>query len=572
LANRPKAPIDEIRQLREAENVLSSYSHAIDLLAEALQNATDAIDSRSEAESQAPRKIRIAFDADRRRFTVVDTGTGISKDNLKVVLTPNVTLKSGKLAPPRSGRSRGEKGVGLSFLVLASNYLHIQTCDGKERHDLVVKDANRWVQTEGETERPVGKMTDDEADEMLGSSRYTSVTMGDVDPDAFDEDLFSIREEELDWKLRTRTAVGNTAHLFSSLDRPQPIDIDITVQFRGGSSEEEWKQLPYRYATPEDLVPDLPVVDAENLESLSYTEIAEQTRGKGVRYVAQFETASGHDVDLYAFIVHGRDMNRMLEATTEEDQFVPDEWQSIEVATRNMPTGVKLRGGVIQPRSLERRVFVLLQYDELKLDLGRKTLAGQTSRMLRGVLADAWEEDLRAIIPRVGPAERKTSNVGKASLRSAIKRGLERRDLPIGLPYIKAPAEAVGVLALFHELLGAGRYQVPLLRTLQSGVFGETDSLIFLGEPNGVPPRHVLFAADARALIELLENEEQRTETVDMAVVWELDGQYLESQGIEHREARDTHTGTTHLIELAGIGGKDTLELMVLSDVLDEQA
>lgn len=551
---------------------MSSYSHAIDLLAEALQNATDAVDSRSEAETQAPRKIRVAFDADRRRFTVVDTGTGISRDNLKVVLTPNVTLKSGKLAPPRSGRSRGEKGVGLSFLVLASNYLHIQTCDGKERHDLVVEDANRWVQTEGETERPVGKMTTDEADEMLGSSRYTAVTVGDVDPDAFDDDLFSIEEEELDWKLRTRTAVGNTAHLFAELDRPQPVDIDIAVRFHGGSSEGEWKQLPYRYATPEDLVPGLPIVDADSLESLSYTEIAEKTRGKGVRYVAQFETASGHDVDLYAFIVHGRDMNRMLETASEESRFVPDEWQSIEVATRNMPTGVTLRGGIIQPRSLERRVFALLQYDELKLDLGRKTLAGQTSRMLRGVLADAWEEDLRAIIPRVGPAERKTSNVGKASLRSAIKRGLERRDLPVGLPYIKAPAEAVGVLALFHELLGAGTYEVPLLRTLQSGVFGETDSLIFLGEPNGVPPRHVLFAADAKALIELLENEEQRTETVDMAVVWDLDEQYLEGQGIDHQEARNTHTGTTHLIELAGIGGKDTLELMVLSDVLDKQA
>lgn len=264
-------------------------------------------------------------------------------------------------------------------------------------------------------------------------------------------------------------------------------------------------------------------------------------------------------------------MARLLEASADsgEIQYVPDEWQSIEVATRNMPTGVTLRGGVIQPRSYERRVFVLLQYDELKLDLGRKTLAGQTGVMLRKALKDAWNEDLRAIVPRVGPGEQKTSSVGKAALRSAIQKGLKRPDLSADIPYFKMPEEPVGVLALFHELLGSGEYGLPLLRTLRSGVFGETDSLIYVGEPNGNAPRHVLFAHDSEELIENLEDDEQRTETVTLAVLWHLNSEYLNSQGIEWEEAADAATGATHVIRLAGIGGRDELELVVLGLMLD---
>lgn len=46
----PSERAEAERRLREAENVLASYHHATDLLAEALQNATDAVDARSEAE------------------------------------------------------------------------------------------------------------------------------------------------------------------------------------------------------------------------------------------------------------------------------------------------------------------------------------------------------------------------------------------------------------------------------------------------------------------------------------------------------------------------------------------
>ncbi len=563
------ASIDGVRQLREAENVLSSYSRATDLLAEALQNAADAIDTRSEQDSDGPREIAIDFDTTGRRFTVVDSGTGISAKNLEIVLTPNVTLKSGRLAASRAGRSRGEKGVGLSFLALASDFLHIRTCDGENRHDLVVRNASTWVKSEGATEKPVGELIEQAPDELLKSKRYTSVTVGGVDPDAFDRDLFSLTKEELIWTLRTTTAVGNTAPLFAGLGREQPETIEVKLRHQGGRAKKsKWEKLPYRYATPEELVPELAVVPAEKLEGLSQKEIAERTRGKGVRYVERFETRSDYEVDLYVFIVHGGDMARLLEARAENGKFSPDEWQSMEVATRDMPTGIKLSGGVIQPRAFERRVFALFQYDELKLDLGRKTLAGQTARMLRDVLHTAWDQDLRKIIPRVGPAERKVTNVGVAALKGAIRKGLARKDLKVELPYLKEPGEPAGVMALFHELLGHGANDLPVLRTLHTSVFGATDSLIYVGEPNGTPPRHVLFAGDTRELVETLEDDEQRTETVTLAVVWSLNADYLDRQGIDYSAVEDHESGASYKLVLAGVGDMGELKIIVLSEIL----
>jgi hypothetical protein len=434
----------------------------------------------------------------------------------------------------------------------------------------VVRNANSWVQNQAGTKKPIGELTTRKADELLGSKRYTSVTVEGVDPDAFDRDLFSLTEGELPWVLRTATSVGNTAPLFASVGREQPQPIKVRVRYQSGRRKKaKWRKVPYRYATPEDLVPDLKVIDADELKSLSPTDIEARTQGKGVHYVAQFETKSGYDIDLYVFIVHGVDMNRLLEKRAEKGKYAPEEWQSLEVATRDMPTGVTIKGGVIQPRALERRVFALFQYDELKLDLGRKTLAGKTAKMFRETLRDAWNEDLRAIIPHVGPAERKVSNVGKAALKGAVDAGARRDDLDVDLPYLKEPEEPVGVMALFHELLGRGGGGLPLLRTLRSGVFGDTDSLIYIGNPNGLPPRHVLFAEDACQLVETLEDDEQRTETINLAVLWRLDSDYLEEQGIEHSEVTDRDSGATHELVLAGVGDMQELEVVVLSEALD---
>jgi hypothetical protein len=128
--------------------------------------------------------------------------------------------------------------------------------------------------------------------------------------------------------------------------------------------------------------------------------------------------------------------------------------------------------------------------------------------------------------------------------------------------------ESLGVMALFHEMVASRASGSVDLRTLRTEVFSKSDALIYLGQPNGVAPQHVLFAADSRELIDALESDEQRTETVSLAVLWELDESFLEEQGISHVRVQNRKTGATHELELAGIGGKESLDLLVLSETL----
>lgn len=110
-----------------ARNILSSYSHVYDVLAEALQNAVDAVEERylKQPEHRIA-KIQVEFDAQSHAITITDTGTGMPWNILSRALAPNVTFKSNTAdGGANRRRSRGEKGVGLSFLTFACNHLKI---------------------------------------------------------------------------------------------------------------------------------------------------------------------------------------------------------------------------------------------------------------------------------------------------------------------------------------------------------------------------------------------------------------------------------------------------------------
>jgi hypothetical protein len=573
LGSRPQATVEAVRQLIEAENVLASYSHALDLLAEAVQNALDAIDARSEIEPEAPRKLTIEFDAKDRRFVVIDTGVGMSRDDLGMVLTPNVTLKQGGLARPRRGRSRGEKGVGLSFLVLASDAFRLRTCDGGERWDLRVDDAGRWVRTGGSVARPLAYPKRSAPDRMMGSNRYTAVSIGDIQGDQFDDDIFEKGLEELIWDLRTRTAIGNTATLFEKLGRPSPLPVEVSLRYRDGDGRKhDSVNVEYGYATPEDLLrldnPTAKIFEFEELSTMEPEEVERKTQGAAMRYVRRHHTASRGPVDLYLFTIDGNEMAAHLDSLRESEHWVPQDWQGMFVATRDMPTGVQLSAGVIQPRGYERRLFVLLQYDALKLDLGRKTLAGRTPAMLADVVKEAWREDLRYLVPRLGEAITAARAVSTAALRARVRRARRLPDLDADVPYLKQPDKPSGVVALFHEML-ARNGVVPSMRTLTSGVFRPSDALMFLpeAEPSDDEPLHVLFALRPTELIEELEREE-RTGTVTLGVLWTLEDAALAESKIDISKAKDGTDGATHELLLRGLGRRQLLRVIVLDQLL----
>lgn len=563
---------DELRQLREAENVLSSYSASIDLLAEALQNATDAVDARLERNADSPTQIHIRFDRAARSFSVADTGIGMSVADIGIVLTPNVTLKAGPLARGSSRRSRGEKGVGLTFLALAANFLQIQTCNGETRVDVTVRGANAWVRSGGTAPKPRAEAVERSPDQHLGSDRYTIVTIADLESEQFDRDLFALGQEELIWLMRTRTAVGNTRHLFREGDLTLfggPADIAVTLDFRDtDGTERPIAAVPYRYATPEELVPTSVVVDFASLAELSPDELTIRLRGAAVRYVQTWQSAGGYEVLMYAFVMDGREMRVYEKEAAARGEFFPKDWQGFAVATRDMPTGIRFNPEVIQPRTYERRMFALLQYDGLMLDLGRKTLAGRTTRMLRDIVESAWKEDLQPIVPRVQPRRREGAEADRGALDALIARALALPDLAGEIPYLKEPGEKLGVVSVFHELIGANAGGVPRLRTLRSGLFAEDDALAYVDELNGHAPLHILFGYDVGELLQSIEREDGTGRTADLGVIWSSDLGSASGRGIQVVPASPSADRATHELMLGGIGDRESLRLIVLNELV----
>ena len=578
LDTRPPEEVDaQAQQLREAENVVSSYSKALDFLAEALQNAADAVDARrllAGENAAVVARIHIQFDRKARKFSVLDTGTGMSYADLQMVLTPNVTRKSGPQQRAATSRSRGHKGVGLSFLALATNDLRIRTCDGTGRYDVVVKGGERWVHGGGKTDKPIGKGVANKPDELLGSPTYTVVTVGDIDFDYFDADLFELDCDELVWRLRTQTAIGNTGTLFGEkfgAALPPEANIQVTLDYTDeqGKKAKSPIQVKYAYATPEELIPAKRVVKIEDIEGLDADERAHRVRGAAIRYVDVVKSDSGRDVKVYFFAIDGRDMAKIRDARRQKGKFFPNEWQGYYVATLGMPTGVEFRPDVIQPRTYERRMFALLQDDELKLDLGRKTLAGRQKAKLKSVVKNAWKARLVSVVPHLQPLAQPADD---AVFRALVDRAWDRPDLESHVPYLKRPQEQLGVLALFHELVGRGNGYLPPLRTVQTGLFADTsDSIVLPIQGGRKDAMHVLFGTHLGEIMRDLERDDGSAASADLAVVWDADAKRLGKRAVEVEkiDGRDSH-GATHMLQLHGAGGLEELPVISLQTLVGE--
>jgi hypothetical protein len=570
----PSERAEAERRLREAENVLASYHHATDLLAEALQNATDAIDARSDTEPEAPRRLRIDFDAAAKSFSVTDTGTGLSESDLKIIFRPNISFKVGTLARGRAGRSRGEKGVGLSFLLLACDRLTIQTCMGKHRYDAVIEGAASWARGAGEIPPPKGLLQRSNPDTELDSDAYTKISLHEIHIDSFDRDLFQMPPAELVWILRTRTAVGNTAPLFAEKGHKGPADVKVTLGYRDpDGTQRDDVCVPFLYATPEELLREAEggthVYTFEELSRLKRAELRRRTRQGAMRYLTSKPTGD-HVAYLYLFAMDGNTMNAQLELLRDRTGWAPtDDWQGFTVATRNMPTGVPLSmGRSVSPRGYERRLFALIQYDVITLDVGRKSLPGGTVKFLNAMLREAWEK-VSVTVKRMAPAPRNVK-AGQLAFNRQLRAALGLPDLGADVPYLKVPDRDIGVSSLFHELIGSRFPQLAHLRPLTAGVFRDADAFIYPHKPNGADPLHVLFGVTPSDIVDEVENNEINAMTAGLAVVWTLTSPEGESaEGVEIAETSQDEDGATHLMLFDGLAGREEpLRTIVLEHLL----
>ena len=159
----------DLTQRQFIRNIVDSYHHDWDVLAELCQNAVDAIREKSSPEGQ----VNVRFDRKNRSIEVTDSGIGMDRDKASRALSPNVTFKRGQ------PKLIGEKGLGLTFCAFRTNRITIETSKGDGLvHSVKFEGGRDWLE-ERRTEKPMVVVTTRE--EVRES--FTKVSADDVAAD-----------------------------------------------------------------------------------------------------------------------------------------------------------------------------------------------------------------------------------------------------------------------------------------------------------------------------------------------------------------------------------------------------
>lgn len=129
---------------REIKNILKSYTGWYDPLCELMQNSLDAVDMRKKLnEKDYIPGIWIKIDMHDNLICVTDNGIGFKETEFKNFLAPNVSFKSGD--------TRGNKGVGATYLGYGFNFLQIGTKTDDFKFIGTLKGGREWVEDESNT-------------------------------------------------------------------------------------------------------------------------------------------------------------------------------------------------------------------------------------------------------------------------------------------------------------------------------------------------------------------------------------------------------------------------------------
>jgi len=236
---------------REVCNVISSYNNPWDPLAELIQNAVDAVNTRAHQEDQGFKgRVRIVIDKTSSTILVEDNGTGIPPQHMQDVLVPGGSLKV-------SGKTYGHKGHGFTYCAHISSLAQVSTFDlhTQSTDHWALQGAFQWVKDP--TSSPSIDKRDPEIRTFEGPGTSVKLTLDVGTFEAVSANT-SVLENFFDWAddpkllefvLRTRTAIGHVGTLFGE----SPVtEIDVRAECINSNAN---TAIPFQYFDLEKLAP-----------------------------------------------------------------------------------------------------------------------------------------------------------------------------------------------------------------------------------------------------------------------------------------------------------------------------
>lgn len=500
---------EQIRhQLR---GILDSYSHDWDVLAELAQNAIDSI-----TRSQPVRgHVNVVVNSLEGTIEFGDNGTGIDPVELSKLLGPFSTNKSG------ASNQIGQKGVGLTFIVFSSSTFRIESHHKNGSVVGTVDGARAWLDS----------TSDDliDVDEQAVAAAPCGVKIK-IKLDQTSHPLFDLDAQQLLFAIRTRTALGNTGHIWQ-----EPLNCDfkfVHVDKSGNIFEIEQDcnyLLPTEGLKPQDFVSLDDYIEWRNEGDRSDAEKRRRLKDKIV-FKAGKKYQAGRDLKYWTCFVPNRavwgklsEIHGLNEPEDSPSDLSDEMFYSYAFAgglytsSKGMPTGIMLE---LKPKGSAGYVpnfFCLIEDPSLSFDIGRKSIQTRQQGMLREVAYEQFREFLNTVVKYIsGSIDDPDPTYDREELFAEIR---SLPDLQSGgaTAFIKRPnGQEATIAGMFFEQLGKGAFAG--FEPYISGYKGRYDLYGKIGNRSFV----VEFKFDLAGLFRDFTDERKMFDEVDLVIIWDV--------------------------------------------------
>ncbi len=443
-------------------DIFSLYHHRWDVIGETIQNAVDSV--LTTAEQPPPNyqpRICINYNARTREIMVEDNGIGIPSDQVKRVVAPHVSLKE------PSEATRGEFGVGLTFVAFSSNDFTLESVCGSEKSILRIRNGYSWAMSENDTESI--DIIFSHASITQDTKPYTKVSLKPV---RFPE--YSL--PQLRYILQRHTAIGDFWACFKNEEGL----IKIKLFYTGEDVKTEKTNITHKFWHPADFLREINVgtVDLATVKK----EVEEKGKEAAVpnwigfglidKDTLQEENTEFTYYTLFCRTTHYKDLSEkmgIISPTIEEGSDTASDVQSeteytpgIFICKKGMPLGAIVEPPKRVLAGFWRMMFILINCDSVRTEPGRKKLHIDDELLVRRVAGKIYDKLIKYhhyFIPRDPDEEIE-------SLLRNVQKAIDdtknhRQNHPLINPANKItmsvePANEQMLIALFHELIGAG--------------------------------------------------------------------------------------------------------------------
>jgi hypothetical protein len=404
-----------------AKGIIESYHYETDFLSELLQNAVDSI--RRAGKKGIP-KIEIEYDAPKGLFTVIDYGTGMTAEELKL-------FALGRTDKPADLRALliGEKGVGGSYVLCISDFFEVESVKEGEKVRAICEKArdNIW-----ENREPT--LTLVERAKVSGIPNYTKISVRSI---AFK--TYS-KVDDLIEDIRMFTAVGNTRKPFGEPEIDIKIDVSFVTRDEYGKEERISRTAEFSFPHPAIEYAD---------KVIWFDELEAQAKGK------KLDLPDGVYKDKLLGVM---DKKRRILAVFGREEILTSLGIAplIVLGVKGAPMPVELSPPKTGYAGYWRNLFILINRDEVDLDVGRKSITLANKREINESLREFFNE--RVVKYAKLFIEPKAPPIAGAldQIREQAKSKIDLHIPQIKFAKVPTKGEELAVVGIFHEIVGCG--------------------------------------------------------------------------------------------------------------------